>query len=102
MPEVFEFKNDLKDWAEWFIIESMGMVDEKLLDVELFKDKLELTLTLNGLELPVMKTLRYIGNRFDEICEKEVKKRLEDRVDEKVKAVYDMLDKLKEQVKEKL
>lgn len=64
MPETIKFTSGLKDFTEWFIIHAITELPKEEQDKLYSQAKGDdvVSLTINGIELPVRKTFEYIDN----------------------------------------
>lgn len=84
MPEIFEVKD--RDFANWFIIHGITELDKaKELSQQM---PLTVSLTINGVELPVRQTLNDWGEKLDEYINKRAEELLQNN------GLYDIMHNL--------
>jgi hypothetical protein len=62
----------------------------------------KVTLTINGVECPVMETLRYMESKHDEIIRKEAIKLIEEQFNETTAPLFHLLTDLESMMKQKI
>lgn len=99
MPETIKFTTSgLKDFTEWFIIHAITELPKEEQDKLYSQDLLNnsVTLTINGIELPVRKTFEYIDSQLDEIVAREAKKLVKEKLDNLIEPAYEKLSELRQ------
>ena len=94
-------KCNLLHWALINAVSQLG--DLENIWVEFPKDgKWELTLTMSGVELPIMKTFKLLESNIDEMVKDKAKELINDHFADLFSAVEDTLDDMTEVMKEKI
>jgi hypothetical protein len=100
--EHIRFKNH-RDWAEWFLIHCIVEAKNKGIKVPNIEEGgAKVTLTINGVECPVMETLRYMESKHDEIIRKEAIKLIEEQFSETTTPLFNLLSDLESMMIKKI
>lgn len=93
-------KCNLLHWAVINAVTKLGELEKVW--VEFPKDgKWEFTLTMSGVELPIMKTFKLLESNIDEMVKDKAKEIVNDKFDDLFSAVEDTLDDVTDKLKEK-
>ena len=113
MPEIVDYHqyegfgsrqvSERDDFVGWMLLESITLAGkvEEVLDVRP-AEKLEVCLTINGIELPFVATLQLLHDQLDQQIRKAAKETFEKELGEATTDVTDALRDLKRTVREKV
>lgn len=96
------FKNE-KNWIGYFLIEAMGTNEEDtFLKPNYNPNDIEAQLIINGFPCDLTRTLKHMGEVFDEMVEKRALEIIQDRIGEKFFDQFNELERLTENLKEEV
>lgn len=91
------------DWAEWFLIHAIVEAGKHGLKVPAIPENgMMVSLVINGVECPVMDTLKYLETMHDEVIGRKVQAHIDEHLSEKFLKLEEIFDSLKDGLKDKI
>ena len=102
MAEHIRLHNEHK-WAEWFLIHAIVEANNGPIKVPSIPEGGSMvTLTINGVECPVIDTLEYLEKQHDDIIQRMVEKYIEEHVGVKMGEIDELFRDFQTAIREKL